>query len=131
VDVFFVSLCACYVSAHPSHQYFLAGAEGGEEEVDIDDDLAPSQFAPVVIDKDRGAETGGSKSSSSDGDSSDSGSSSSGKMDLPSTMTPAVVNCFDENSFSAMYAGANHHQFLPTVVTNFLMHYYMPQNDIS
>ncbi len=91
MDVFFVSLCACYVSAHPSHQYFLAGAEGGEEEVDIDDDLAPSQFAPVVIDKDRGAETGGSKSSSSDGDSSDSGSSSSGKMDLPSTMTPAVV----------------------------------------
>ncbi|CAM6071305.1 unnamed protein product [Sphagnum tenellum] len=53
------------------------GAEGGEEEVDIDDDLAPAQFAPVVIDKDRGAETGGSKSSSSDGDSSDSGSSSS------------------------------------------------------
>ncbi|CAK9857429.1 unnamed protein product [Sphagnum jensenii] len=53
------------------------GAEGAEEEVDIDDDLAPAQFAPVVIDKDRGAETGGSKSSSSDGDSSDSGSSSS------------------------------------------------------
>ncbi|CAM6005454.1 unnamed protein product [Sphagnum balticum] len=46
------------------------------QEVDIDDDLAPVQFAPVVIDKDRGAETGGSKSSSSDGDSSDSGSSS-------------------------------------------------------
>ncbi|CAK9266645.1 unnamed protein product, partial [Sphagnum jensenii] len=64
-------------------------AEGGEEEVDIDDDLAPVQFAPVVIDKDRGAETGGSKSSSSDGDSSDSGSSS-GK-NLLSTMTPAVV----------------------------------------
>ncbi|CAK9191048.1 unnamed protein product [Sphagnum troendelagicum] len=75
VDVFFVSLCACYVKA--SHRYFVAGAEGGEEEVDIDDDLAPSQFAPVVIDKDRGAETAGSKSSSSDGDSSDSGSSSS------------------------------------------------------
>jgi len=91
VDVFFVSLCACYLRAHPSHRYFLAGAEGGEEEVDIDDDLAPAQFAPVVIDKDRGAETGGSKSSSSDGDSSDSGSSSSGKMDLLSTMTPAVV----------------------------------------
>jgi hypothetical protein len=89
VDVFFVSLCACYVRAHPSHRYFLAGAEGGEEEVDIDDDLAPVQFAPVVIDKDRGAETGGSKSSSSDGDSSDSGSSS-GK-NLLSTMTPAVV----------------------------------------
>ncbi len=89
MDVFFVSLCACYVRAHPSHRYFLAGAEGGEEEVDIDDDLAPAQFAPVVIDKDRGAETGGSKSSSSDGDSSDSGSSS-GK-NLLSTMTPAVV----------------------------------------
>jgi hypothetical protein len=53
--------------------------EGGEEDVDIDDDLAPAQFAPVVIDKDGGGEAGGSKSSSSDSDSSDSGSSSSGK----------------------------------------------------
>ncbi|CAK9191335.1 unnamed protein product [Sphagnum troendelagicum] len=51
--------------------------EGGEEDVDIDDDLAPAQFAPVVIDKDGGGEAGGSKSSSSDSDSSDSGSSSS------------------------------------------------------
>jgi hypothetical protein len=57
----------------------FAGVEGGEEDVDIDDDLAPAQFAPVVIDKDGGGEAGGSKSSSSDSDSSDSGSSSSGK----------------------------------------------------
>ncbi|CAM6020199.1 unnamed protein product [Sphagnum balticum] len=61
-----------------SHLLFLAvRVEGGEEDVDIDDDLAPAQFAPVVIDKDGGGEAGGSKSSSSDSDSSDSGSSSS------------------------------------------------------
>ncbi|CAN5968667.1 unnamed protein product, partial [Sphagnum jensenii] len=63
-----------HVIPHISFFFFW---KGGEEEVDIDDDLAPVQFAPVVIDKDRGAETGGSKSSSSDGDSSDSGSSNS------------------------------------------------------
>ncbi|CAK9192777.1 unnamed protein product [Sphagnum troendelagicum] len=61
-----------------SHLLLLAvRVEGGEEDVDIDDDLAPAQFAPVVIDKDGGGEAGGSKSSSSDSDSSDSGSSSS------------------------------------------------------
>ncbi|CAK9273231.1 unnamed protein product [Sphagnum jensenii] len=53
------------------------GGEGGEEDVDIDDDLAPAKFAPVAIDKDGGGEAGGTKSSSSDSDSSDTGSSSS------------------------------------------------------
>lgn len=49
------------------------GGEPGEENVDIDDDLAPTQFAPVEIDKDGGADGEGSSS----GDSRDSGSSSS------------------------------------------------------
>ncbi|CAK9225835.1 unnamed protein product [Sphagnum troendelagicum] len=53
------------------------GREGGEEDVDIDDDLAPAKFAPAAIDKDGGGEAGGTKSSSSDSDSSDTGSSSS------------------------------------------------------
>lgn len=47
------------------------GGEAGEKDVDIDDDMAPPRFAPVVIDK-------GRESSSSGSDSSDSGSSDSG-----------------------------------------------------
>jgi hypothetical protein len=54
--------------------YIISGGEPGEENVDIDDDLAPTQFAPVEIDKDGGADGEGSSS----GDSRDSGSSSSG-----------------------------------------------------
>jgi hypothetical protein len=50
--------------------------------VDIDDDLAPTQFAPVEIDKDGGADGEGSSS----GDSRDSGSSSSG-------MSKSSVSC--------------------------------------
>ncbi|KAL2641951.1 hypothetical protein R1flu_009538 [Riccia fluitans] len=48
------------------------GGEAEEEDVDIDDDLAPTQCAPVVIEKDAGG-----ASSSSDSSSSESGSSSS------------------------------------------------------
>jgi hypothetical protein len=64
------------------------GGEGGEEDVDIDDDLAPAKFAPVAIDKDGGGEAGGTKSSSSDSDSSDTGSSSSGKSMVASPVAP-------------------------------------------
>jgi hypothetical protein len=53
--------------------YIISGGEPGEENVDIDDDLSPTQFAPVEIDKDGGADGEGSSS----GDSRDSGSSSS------------------------------------------------------
>ncbi|CAK9861213.1 unnamed protein product [Sphagnum jensenii] len=48
--------------------------DAGEEDVDIDDDLAPAQFAPVEIDKDG---VGADGEGSSSGDSSDSGSGSS------------------------------------------------------
>ncbi|CAM6069315.1 unnamed protein product [Sphagnum tenellum] len=50
------------------------GEDAGEEDVDIDDDLAPAQFAPVEIDKDG---VGADGEGSSSGDSSDSGSGSS------------------------------------------------------
>lgn len=53
-----------------------SGGEAGEKDVDIDDDMAPPRFAPVVIDK-------GRESSSSGSDSSDSGSSDSGKWMQP------------------------------------------------
>jgi hypothetical protein len=66
----------------------FAGGEGGEEDVDIDDDLAPAKFAPVAIDKDGGAVAGETKSSSSDSDSSDTGSSSSGKSMVASPVAP-------------------------------------------
>ena len=46
-----------------------SGVDGGEKDVDIDDDMAPTKFAPVVIDK-------GRDSSSSDSDSDSSGSDS-------------------------------------------------------
>lgn len=52
------------------------GGEAGEKDVDIDDDMAPPRFAPVVIDK-------GRESSSSGSDSSDSGSSDSGMCTQP------------------------------------------------
>lgn len=48
-----------------------AGVEAGEEDVDIDDDMAPTKFPAVVIEKAK-------DSSSSGSDSSDSGSSDSG-----------------------------------------------------
>lgn len=53
------------------------GGDVGEKDVDIDDDQAPTKFAPVVIDK-------GRESSSSGSDSSDSGSSDSGKRPVNS-----------------------------------------------
>jgi len=55
---------------------FPSGGDAGEKDVDIDDDLAPTKFAPVVIDK-------GRESSSSGSDSSDSGSSDSGELTVP------------------------------------------------
>lgn len=55
-----------------------AGGEGGEEDVDIDDDLAPTNFAPVVIDKDGGGDAGPLPAKSTDDSSSDSESGSSG-----------------------------------------------------
>jgi hypothetical protein len=62
------------------------GGEPGEENVDIDDDLAPTQFAPVEIDKDGGADGEGSSS----GDSRDSGSSSSGMIE--SSVSCSLIN---------------------------------------
>jgi hypothetical protein len=55
------------------------GEDAGEEDVDIDDDLAPAQFAPVEIDKDG---VGADGEGSSSGDSSDSGSGSSGMCEI-------------------------------------------------
>jgi hypothetical protein len=55
------------------------GEDAGEEVVDIDDDLAPAQFAPVEIDKDG---VGADGEGSSSGDSSDSGSGSSGMCEI-------------------------------------------------
>ncbi|KAL3678133.1 hypothetical protein R1sor_021089 [Riccia sorocarpa] len=61
------------------------GGEAEEEDVDIDDDLAPTQVAPVVIEKDAGGASSSSSSSSSDSGSSssdsDSGSSSGSDSD--------------------------------------------------
>lgn len=54
-----------------ANMLFCPGGEAGEEDVDIDDDMAPTKFAPVVIDNAK-------ESSSSSSGSSDSGSSSSG-----------------------------------------------------
>ena len=59
--------------------YFIAGTDAGEEEVDIGDDMPAKEFPPVVIEKDKGANTKNSSSSSS---SSGSGSSSSGNSRL-------------------------------------------------
>lgn len=61
-----------------------SGGDAGEKDVDIDDDLAPTKFAPVVIDK-------GRESSSSGSDSSDSGSSDSGKLTV--TSWPVLFVC--------------------------------------
>nr|XP_024390486.1 transcription factor GTE9-like [Physcomitrium patens] len=66
-----------------------AGGEGGEKDVDIDDDVGPAKFAPVVIDKGRESSSSGSDSSdsgSSDSDS-DSGSSSGSESDAEDGQT--------------------------------------------
>ncbi|KAG0629484.1 hypothetical protein M758_1G107600 [Ceratodon purpureus] len=65
------------------------GGDGFEKDVDIDDDLAPTKFAPVVIDKGRDSSSSGSDSSdsgSSDSDS-DSGSSSGSDSDAEEGQT--------------------------------------------
>jgi hypothetical protein len=65
------------------------GGDAGEKDVDIDDDLAPTKFAPVVIDKGRESSSSGSDSSdsgSSDSDS-DSGSSSGSESDAEDGQT--------------------------------------------
>jgi hypothetical protein len=82
----------------------FAVGEGGEEDVDIDDDLAPAKFAPFAIDKDVGGEAGGTKSSSSDSDSSDSGSSSSGKSMVASPVAPEHGHkCFRFSPFEQFW----------------------------
>jgi hypothetical protein len=65
------------------------GGDVGEKDVDIDDDQAPTKFAPVVIDKGRESSSSGSDSSdsgSSDSDS-DSGSSSGSESDAEDAQT--------------------------------------------
>lgn len=57
-----------------------ARKEGGEEDVDIGDDIPMSSFPPVEIEKDDGHGHASSSSSSSSGSSSDSSSSSGIKL---------------------------------------------------
>eukprot|EP00250_Pteridium_aquilinum_P020749 c24929_g1_i8 orf=3988-5961(+) len=78
----------------------LRGNEGGEEEVDIGDDMPTKEFPPVVIEKDRGMNTkegSSSSSSSSSGSSSsdsDSGSSSGSDSDADEGHSAGAVSKF-------------------------------------